>query len=171
MSSKEQANCSGKCKTGDLANHPVLSGLVMGSDCCSQRYIFAVLSRLKNKPPFPILTTSACSDTGTEDTKPSPALRGYKVLLWVGSAQHRVCPVCLPSPLAPFCFHSAPTMCRKRSKCSFSHLEVILIVCLTLMIMVTVVLLILHFLAKDSNGKLSYFSPPVALCSSVCPVQ
>ncbi|KAK4820826.1 hypothetical protein QYF61_007220 [Mycteria americana] len=55
-------------------------------------------------------------------------------------------------------------MCGKRSKCSFSRLEVILIVCLLLMITVTVVLLVLHFLAKESNGKLSYSSPTIAPC-------
>ncbi|KAM6105784.1 LOW QUALITY PROTEIN: neutral ceramidase [Pterocles gutturalis] len=44
-------------------------------------------------------------------------------------------------------------MCRKRSKCSFSHLEVILIICLVLMIAVTVVLLVLHFLTKHSNDS------------------
>ncbi|XP_075360271.1 putative neutral ceramidase C [Mycteria americana] len=58
-------------------------------------------------------------------------------------------------------------MCGKRSKCSFSRLEVILIVCLLLMITVTVVLLVLHFLAKESNGKLSYSSPTIAPCLSV----
>lgn len=62
-------------------------------------------------------------------------------------------------------------MCGKRSKCSFSRLEVILIVCLVLMIAVTVVLLVLHFLTKESNGKLSYFSPAIAPCLGVCPVQ
>ncbi|XP_009933900.1 putative neutral ceramidase C isoform X2 [Opisthocomus hoazin] len=44
-------------------------------------------------------------------------------------------------------------MCGKRSKCSFSRLEVILIVCLALMIALTVVLLILHFLTKESNDS------------------
>ncbi|XP_008941068.1 PREDICTED: neutral ceramidase, partial [Merops nubicus] len=44
-------------------------------------------------------------------------------------------------------------MCRKSSKCSFSRLEVILIICLTLMIAVTVVLLVLHFLNKDINDS------------------
>ncbi|XP_069719947.1 neutral ceramidase isoform X1 [Phaenicophaeus curvirostris] len=42
-------------------------------------------------------------------------------------------------------------MCGKRSKCSFSRLEVTLIVCLVLMIAVTVVLLVLHFLVKETN--------------------
>ncbi|XP_064001716.1 putative neutral ceramidase C [Pogoniulus pusillus] len=46
-------------------------------------------------------------------------------------------------------------MCRKRSKCSFSRLEVILISCLTLMIVVTVVLLVLHFLNQERHGKLN----------------
>ncbi|TRZ18186.1 hypothetical protein HGM15179_008939 [Zosterops borbonicus] len=44
----------------------------------------------------------------------------------------------------------------KRSRCSFSRLEVILIVCLALMIALTVVLLVLHFLATKSDGKWSY---------------
>ncbi|KAM7048130.1 putative neutral ceramidase C [Acridotheres tristis] len=47
----------------------------------------------------------------------------------------------------------------KRSRCSFSRLEVILIVCLVLMIALTVVLLVLHFLNKNINGKWSYPSP------------
>lgn len=59
----------------------------------------------------------------------------------------------------------------KKSKCSFSRLEVILIICLALMIAVTVVLLVLHFVSKESNGKLSCFDPAIAPCSSVCPVQ
>lgn len=59
----------------------------------------------------------------------------------------------------------------KRSKCSFSRLEVILIVCLVLMVSVTVVLLVLHFVYKENNGKFRYFSPAIAPCSSVCPVQ
>lgn len=51
-------------------------------------------------------------------------------------------------------------MCGKRHKCSFSRLEVVLIVFLVLMIAVTVALLVLHFLTQEnssSNGKLSYF--------------
>ncbi|XP_054238265.1 putative neutral ceramidase C [Indicator indicator] len=44
-------------------------------------------------------------------------------------------------------------MCRKRSKCSFSRLEVILVSCLTLMMVVTVVLLVLHFLNQERQGK------------------
>lgn len=51
-------------------------------------------------------------------------------------------------------------MCGKRHKCSFSRLEVVLIVLLALMIAVTVALLVLHFLTQEnssSNGKLSYF--------------
>ncbi|XP_028942303.1 neutral ceramidase, partial [Antrostomus carolinensis] len=62
-------------------------------------------------------------------------------------------------------------MCGKRSKCSFSRLEVILIVCLTFLLVVTVVLLVLHFLSKNSNGKLSYFSPTITPCWIVCPVH
>ncbi|XP_051472982.1 putative neutral ceramidase C isoform X2 [Apus apus] len=42
-------------------------------------------------------------------------------------------------------------MCGKRSKCSFSRLEVILIVFLVLMMAVTVVLLTLHFLSEESH--------------------
>ncbi|XP_009069646.1 PREDICTED: neutral ceramidase [Acanthisitta chloris] len=41
----------------------------------------------------------------------------------------------------------------KKSKCSFSRLEVVLIVCLVLMITLTVVLLVLHFLTKDEPPK------------------
>ncbi|NWI81582.1 ASAH2 ceramidase, partial [Dryoscopus gambensis] len=41
----------------------------------------------------------------------------------------------------------------KRSRCSFSRLEVILIVCLVLMTALTVALLVLHFLPKDTDGK------------------
>ncbi|XP_030341609.1 putative neutral ceramidase C [Strigops habroptila] len=44
-------------------------------------------------------------------------------------------------------------MCRERSKCCFSRLEVILIVCLVLMTVVTMVLLVLHFLAKEKNDS------------------
>ncbi|XP_041877827.1 putative neutral ceramidase C [Corvus kubaryi] len=44
-------------------------------------------------------------------------------------------------------------MCGKRSRCSFSRLEVILIVCLVLMIALTVVLLVLHFLTKDTDDS------------------
>lgn len=63
-------------------------------------------------------------------------------------------------------------MCGKRSKCSFSRLEVILIICLVVMIVVTVVLLVLHFVTKESNGKLNYyFTPAIAPCPSVCPEQ
>ncbi|XP_030097089.2 putative neutral ceramidase C isoform X1 [Serinus canaria] len=47
----------------------------------------------------------------------------------------------------------------KRSRCSFSRLEVILIVCLVLMISLTVALLVLHFLTKNTHGKWSYPSP------------
>lgn len=47
----------------------------------------------------------------------------------------------------------------KRSKCSFSRLEVILIACLVLMISLTVALLVLHFLTKNTNGKWGYPSP------------
>ncbi|NXF90914.1 ASAH2 ceramidase, partial [Eubucco bourcierii] len=54
-------------------------------------------------------------------------------------------------------------MCRKRSKCSFSSLELILISCLTLMIVVTVVLLVLHFLNQGGHGKLSCFGPAMAI--------
>ncbi|XP_039559634.1 neutral ceramidase isoform X2 [Passer montanus] len=39
----------------------------------------------------------------------------------------------------------------KRSRCSYTRLEVILIVCLVLMISLTVVLLVLHFLAKNTD--------------------
>ncbi|XP_010006074.1 PREDICTED: neutral ceramidase [Chaetura pelagica] len=42
-------------------------------------------------------------------------------------------------------------MCGKRSQCSFSRLEIILIVFLVLMMAVTVVLLTLHFLSKESD--------------------
>lgn len=48
----------------------------------------------------------------------------------------------------------------KRSRCSFSRLEVILVVCLVLMIALTVVLLVLHFLAKDTDGKWGHPSLP-----------
>ncbi|KAI1231573.1 hypothetical protein IHE44_0007644 [Lamprotornis superbus] len=41
----------------------------------------------------------------------------------------------------------------KRSRCSFSRLEVILIVCLGLMIALTVVLLVLHFLNKNNSNN------------------
>ncbi|XP_066047815.1 putative neutral ceramidase C isoform X2 [Chamaea fasciata] len=44
-------------------------------------------------------------------------------------------------------------MCGKRSRCSFSRLEVILIVCLALMIALTVVLLVLHLLATNTDGN------------------
>ncbi|XP_027548664.1 putative neutral ceramidase C [Neopelma chrysocephalum] len=57
-------------------------------------------------------------------------------------------------------------MSGKRSRCSFSRLEVILIVCLALMITLTVVLLTLHFLNKQSDGKLSCFSPTLTRCST-----
>lgn len=62
-------------------------------------------------------------------------------------------------PRAPFCTHSAPTMRGRRSRCSFSRLEVFLMVCLVLMIALTVVLLVLHFLNKNTNGKCSCPSP------------
>ncbi|XP_041332273.1 neutral ceramidase-like [Pyrgilauda ruficollis] len=39
----------------------------------------------------------------------------------------------------------------KRSRCSFSRLEVILIVCLVLMVSLTVALLVLHFLTKNTD--------------------
>ncbi|XP_063018937.1 putative neutral ceramidase C [Melospiza melodia melodia] len=42
-------------------------------------------------------------------------------------------------------------MAGKRSRCSFSKLELILIVCLVLMISLTVVLLVLHFLTRNTN--------------------
>ncbi|XP_059333298.1 putative neutral ceramidase C [Ammospiza nelsoni] len=42
-------------------------------------------------------------------------------------------------------------MAGKRSRCSFSRLELILIVCLVLMISLTVVLLVLHFLSRNTN--------------------
>ncbi|XP_064572718.1 putative neutral ceramidase C isoform X2 [Zonotrichia leucophrys gambelii] len=42
-------------------------------------------------------------------------------------------------------------MAGKRSRCSFSRLELILIVCLVLMISLTVVLLVLHFLTRNTN--------------------
>ncbi|XP_054030750.1 neutral ceramidase isoform X2 [Dryobates pubescens] len=44
-------------------------------------------------------------------------------------------------------------MCRRRPKCSFSRLELILIGCLTLMLVVTVGLLVLHFLNQERQGK------------------
>ncbi|KAF2988386.1 hypothetical protein EK904_010325 [Melospiza melodia maxima] len=44
-------------------------------------------------------------------------------------------------------------MAGKRSRCSFSKLELILIVCLVLMISLTVVLLVLHFLTRNTNGN------------------
>uniref|UniRef100_A0A8D2MBA7 Neutral ceramidase n=1 Tax=Zonotrichia albicollis TaxID=44394 RepID=A0A8D2MBA7_ZONAL len=50
-------------------------------------------------------------------------------------------------------------MAGKRSRCSFSRLELILIVCLVLMISLTVALLVLHFLTRNTNGKCSYPSP------------
>ncbi|KAM9232993.1 putative neutral ceramidase C [Leptosomus discolor] len=46
-------------------------------------------------------------------------------------------------------------MCGKRSKCSFSRLEVILIICLALMIAVTVVLLVLHLLIKENPSEVT----------------
>ncbi|NXI72574.1 ASAH2 ceramidase, partial [Anseranas semipalmata] len=58
-------------------------------------------------------------------------------------------------------------MCGKRPNCSFSRLEVVLIVFLVLMTAVTVVLLVLHFLPQESsssNGKLSYSSPAHSSC-------
>nr|XP_009482252.1 PREDICTED: neutral ceramidase [Pelecanus crispus] len=64
-------------------------------------------------------------------------------------------------------------MCGKRSKCSFSRLEVILIVCLVLMIMVTVVLLILHFLtleSKDSNKVIANYLLGVGRADCTGPV-
>ncbi|PKU38839.1 neutral ceramidase [Limosa lapponica baueri] len=70
----------------------------------------------------------------------------------------------VPTPPLLGAMSSATTMCGKRSKCSFSRLEVILIICLVLMIAVTAVLLILHFLTKDSNGKLRYFSSAITPC-------
>ncbi|KAL9847251.1 putative neutral ceramidase C [Geothlypis trichas] len=42
-------------------------------------------------------------------------------------------------------------MAEKRSRCSFSKLELILIACLVLMISLTVALLVLHFLTKNTN--------------------
>ncbi|XP_030919361.1 neutral ceramidase [Geospiza fortis] len=42
-------------------------------------------------------------------------------------------------------------MAGKRSKCSFSRLELILIACLVLMISLTVALLVLHFLTRNAN--------------------
>lgn len=89
-------------------------------------------------------------DTGVGGTN-IPLREGCE--LWVG---------CAPpwdDPRAPFCTHSAPTMHGKRSRCSFSRLEVILIVCLALMIALTVVLLVLHFLDTKSDGKWSCPSP------------
>ncbi|XP_071419201.1 putative neutral ceramidase C [Pithys albifrons albifrons] len=44
-------------------------------------------------------------------------------------------------------------MSGKRSKCSFSRMEVILILCLTVMIVLTVALLTFHFLTKHSNDS------------------
>ncbi|PKK21990.1 putative neutral ceramidase C [Columba livia] len=57
-------------------------------------------------------------------------------------------------------------MCGKRSKCYFSRLEVILIICLVLMIAVTVVLLVLHFLITGHSSKSSSSSTTVAPSSS-----
>ncbi|KAK2530791.1 hypothetical protein Q9233_006010 [Columba guinea] len=62
-------------------------------------------------------------------------------------------------------------MCGKRSKCYFSRLEVILIICLVLMIAVTVVLLVLHFLITGHSSKSSSSSTTVSPSSSVCPLR
>ncbi|XP_050567819.1 putative neutral ceramidase C [Cygnus atratus] len=51
-------------------------------------------------------------------------------------------------------------MCGKRHKCSFSRLEVVLIVFLVLMTAVTVVLLILHFLTQENSSSNGYDDPP-----------
>ncbi|OPJ79500.1 hypothetical protein AV530_001626 [Patagioenas fasciata monilis] len=59
-----------------------------------------------------------------------------------------------------------PAMCGKRSKCYYSRLEVILIICLVLMITVTVVLLVLHFLITSHRNKSSSSSTTVAPSSS-----
>ncbi|XP_014114959.1 PREDICTED: neutral ceramidase [Pseudopodoces humilis] len=47
----------------------------------------------------------------------------------------------------------------KRSRCSFSQLEVILITCLVLMIALTVVLLVLHFLTENNNDSNNIAEP------------
>ncbi|XP_035186622.1 putative neutral ceramidase C [Oxyura jamaicensis] len=51
-------------------------------------------------------------------------------------------------------------MCGKRQKCSFSRLEVVLIVLLSLMIAVTVALLVLHFLTQENSSSNDYDDPP-----------
>eukprot|EP00075_Anas_platyrhynchos_P004629 XP_012952758.2 putative neutral ceramidase C [Anas platyrhynchos] len=50
-------------------------------------------------------------------------------------------------------------MCGKRHKCSFSRLEVVLIVLLALMIAVTVALLVLHFLTQENSSSNDYDDP------------
>uniref|UniRef100_A0A8C3C8E7 Neutral ceramidase n=2 Tax=Cairina moschata TaxID=8855 RepID=A0A8C3C8E7_CAIMO len=50
-------------------------------------------------------------------------------------------------------------MCGKRHKCSFSRLEVVLIVFLVLMIAVTVALLVLHFLTQENSSSNDYDDP------------